>query len=161
MREQLTEDLLSAWIGLTGILKNNRITKAISYNEAIVLWLAYRAYRADGVGKVAIGAIVKETGMLKSIVNRTVEVLLQKGYLIRERGEDDRRTVTVRFVGEKVEEFLSVHRDSVSLAERIIEVIGEEDAEAFIGIYRKIRAAGITLRDGNRQIICKGVSINE
>ena len=73
--------------------------------------------------------------------------MLQKGYLIRERGEDDRRTVTVRFVGEKVEEFLSVHRDSVSLAERIIEVIGEEDAEAFIGIYRKIRAAGITLRD--------------
>ena len=36
----LEEQLISAWVRLTGILKNTRITTGMVYNEAIVMRVA-------------------------------------------------------------------------------------------------------------------------
>ena len=135
----LDEQLISAWVRLTGILKNTRITKGMVYNEAIVMLVAYNRYREDGEGLMSFKEIVGETRMLKSLVNRTIDSLVAKGYLARCEGKD-KRTTFVRILPENIAGFLEVHEHSLTLARSMAELIGEEDAEAFVRIADKIAA---------------------
>ena len=130
------ERLLRAWVKLSGMVKNNRITKELPYNEAIVLLLL-----ADGAGAVSLQEIIRETGMLKSQVNRTVNSLEAKGLLVRCPGETDKRTQVVRCVEEQMETFRQVHQSSMGVAKEIMEIIGEEDTDAFIRIVQKLADA--------------------
>lgn len=141
-KEKLPEELVSAWIGLNGLLKDSRVTREMTYNEAVVMKLVYDQYRADGVGRTAVKTIVQRTNMLKSLVNRTVNALCQKGYLVKERGEEDARSLFVRPVEERLGDFLRVHETSLDLARQIIRVIGQRDAEAFVRICGKFLDAG-------------------
>lgn len=145
----LLERLLGAWIGINGMLKNSRITRDLTYNEAVIMKLVYDQYQADGVGYTAVSRLVRETNMLKSLVNRTVNALCAKGYLIRERDGVDARSVLVRPVEERLPDFLSVHRRSLDLARQIVDVIGPKDAEAFVRMYEKLAAAGLRLYSQN------------
>ncbi len=137
--------LLNAWVKLSGILKNSRITKGLAYNEAIVMLLLYKRYCQDGIGMISIQDIIRETQMLKSLVNRTVNALESKGLLERCRGEKDRRTLSVKCVEDKLDVFLEVHNSSLEVANNILRIIGEEDADNFIRIVEKIESSGYKL----------------
>lgn len=139
MEHPLEEEIITAWVRLTGLLKNTRITKGMVYNEAIVMLFAYNRYREDGVGIISFKEIVSETRMLKSLVNRTIDSLVNKGCLARCEGRD-KRTTFVRILPENIGEYLKVHEQSLSLASHMIGVIGREDAEAFVRIVNKILA---------------------
>lgn len=141
----LRERLLDAWIKLNGRLKDSRMTRELTYNEAVVMRLAFNQYQTDGVGRVAVRRILKETGMLKSLVNRTVDALCAQGFLVKERDEDDRRSLYVRPVPGKLSAFLSVHNHSLQIADQIIQIIGEADAAAFVRCCDKLSAADIHL----------------
>lgn len=137
MKRDLDEELISAWVQLTGILKNTRITKGLVYNEAIIMLAAYRRYREDGDGLISFKELVRETHMLKSLVNRTIDSLVKKNMLVRCEGKD-KRTTFVRLIPENLEAYLTVHEESLTLAHNVRELIGDEDAEAFIRIAQKI-----------------------
>lgn len=137
--QSLEEQLITAWVRLTGILKNTRITQGMVYNEAIVMLVAYNRYRENGDGLVSFKELVAETRMLKSLVNRTIDALVAKGFLLRSEGKD-KRTTFVRVVPENLQKYLEVHAHSLSLARELAEVIGEEDAHAFVRIAEKIAA---------------------
>lgn len=138
--DELNENMIVGWVQLTGALKNTRITQGMMYNEAIVMLVAYNRYRQDGEGLVSFKELVARTKMLKSLVNRTISSLEQKGLLERCEGKD-KRTTFVRPVKEKLDAFLAVHNRSLALAQAIVDLIGEEDAQAFIRIAEKITAA--------------------
>lgn len=139
--ENLSEELIYSWVKLTGIIKNNRITKGLMYNEAIVMMLVYNKYRKDGTGFISFKELLKETNMLKSLLNRTINNLISRGLIEKVTGETDKRTVYIKFVPEKIDVFLSVHGESMALASDIIKVIGEEDAKALIRISEKLGKA--------------------
>ncbi len=146
MKEEVgSDELILAWVRLSGLLKNTRITKGLLYNEAIVMLLLYNRHREDGRGTVSMKEIVQRTGMLKSLVNRTVNSLTEKGLLERCTGEGDRRIQYVKCVEEKLPVFLEVHSASLALSDRIRSIIGEEDAAAFIRIVKKLDDNGFTL----------------
>ena len=138
---ELDEALIDAWVRLTGVLKNTRITQGMIYNEAIVMNIAYNHYRKDPEGLVSFKEIVAETKMLKSLVNRTIGSLVEKGYLERYDGTEDKRTTYVRVVKENLGEFLAVHNRSLALAHGIAELVGKKDAEAFVRVARIVAAA--------------------
>ena len=139
-QEGLQERMLTAWIGLNGMLKDSRMTHGLTYNEAIVMKLVYDRYKADGVGRTAVRHIVRETRMLKSQVNRTVDSLCVQGFLRKERDAADARNLFVLPCPERVEDFLAVHRRSLQMVQRVIDVIGQEDAQIFVRIYEKLDA---------------------
>lgn len=143
MREnnELKEQVLRAWVGLTGVIKNNRMTTGLTYNEAIVLMYAYQRFCEDGVGEIAVKEIIEKTRMLKSLINRTVDSLVEQGYLAKARGDADGRTVFVRIAKERLSDFMEVHNHSLSIVERVVSIIGEEDAKAFVRIYEKLAVA--------------------
>ena len=142
-----SEQLIKAWVTLSGIIKNCRITKGLMYNEAIVMMLLYHRYKKDGKGIVSIKEITSETKMLKSLVNRTVNSLEKKGFLERCNVEDsaDKRMVYVKCVEDKLDKYLIIHNGSLDIAKIIMETIGPEDTEAFIRIADKIEKSGYTL----------------
>ncbi len=134
----LEERIITAWVKLTGILKNTRITQDMIYNEAIVMNIVYNRYLEDGEGLVSFKEIVKRTQMLKSLVNRTIDSLVKQEYLEKTDGAD-KRTTFVR--AKNLDGYMREHEKTLALVRGIIETIGEEDAEAFIRIADKIADA--------------------
>lgn len=143
--EQQKLRLLQAWVRLSATLKSSRITKGLQYNESIVMLLLYERYTADGVGMVSMKEIASETKMLKSLVNRTINSLEEKGLVARCDSGSDKRVIYVRCIHEKLDTFMEVHNSSLEIAQKIISIIGPEDADAFIRIVDKITGAGYTL----------------
>ena len=137
--------LLKAWVKLSSILKNSRITKGLMYNEATIMLLLYDRYLQDGMGMISIKEITAETKMLKSLVNRTINSLEKKGLLERCEGNGDKRVIYVKCIQEKLPVFLEVHNSSLRLAQGIIGIIGPEDAETFIRIVQKLENSGYHL----------------
>ncbi len=142
---QNAEGLLLAWVKLNSILKNSRITKGLMYNEAVVMLCLYRRFKEDGEGLVSVKELLAHTGMLKSLLNRTINSLEEKGLLEKARGANDRRTLFVKCVKEKLDVFTNVHASSLEVAENIIDIIGEEDTVQFIKIVEKIMSSGYSL----------------
>ncbi len=150
-QNEKSEALLLAWVKLTSIVKNSRITKGLMYNEAVVMLCLYRRFKEDGDGIVSVKELLKSTGMLKSLLNRTINSLEEKGLLEKVKGTSDRRTLFVKCVKEKLDVFIKVHSSSLEVAEKIMSIIGEEDTERFIGIVEKIEASGYSLPDGQEE----------
>lgn len=142
MENNLQNNLILSWVKLSGIIKNNRITTGLKYNEAIVMLILYSRYLKDGVGLTSVQDIIKQTGMLKSLVNRTIGNLEQKGLIEYSVGTSDRRTRFVKFVKEKLDVFLAVHNSSLGVSQSIIDIIGEDDAQTFIKIVEKLSDVG-------------------
>lgn len=102
----------------------------------------YSRYLQDGEGFTSVQDIIKETGMLKSQVNRTLSELQKRGLIIEMQGTHDRRTKFVKCVKEKLDVFLTVHNSSAGVAQNIINIIGEDETQTFIKIVEKLSAAG-------------------
>ncbi len=134
----LEENIIAAWVRLTGVLKNTRLTDGLQYNEAIIMNIIYRKFREDGKGVVSFKDIVTETSMLKSLVNRTIDSLVRRGLLERLEGKVDRRTTFVRPVEENLPAYLEVHERTLEMVHHIVEIIGTDDAEAFVRLSNKI-----------------------
>lgn len=139
------EKLISAWVKLTSVLKNTRITKELPYNEAIIMMLLYGRYKKDPQGAVSVKEIIEETKMLKSLANRTINSLEKKGLLTRCVLSGDKRIAYVRCSEENLDAYLKVHNESLGHAQNIIDIIGEEDTETFLKIVKKIEMAGYSL----------------
>ena len=137
----LEEAVLRGWVGLNGMLKDSQMTKNLTYNEAVVMLLTYERYREDGVGAISVQELLKGTGLLKSLMNRTLNALWEKGYLSRERRG---RMLYVKVRPERLDDFLTVHQQSLSMVRRIIDIIGPEDAVHFVRICSKLRAADLS-----------------
>lgn len=138
---RLENELISSWVRLSGILKNNRMTKDLKYNQSIIMLSIYKRYIVDGVGLTSVKDIINETGMLKSLVNRTLGELEKRGLIKFVAGRQDRRTKFVVCVKERLDVFLTVHNNSRMAANNIIEIIGQADAEAFVRIADKLSNA--------------------
>ncbi len=134
-------DLIQAWVQLSCILRNSRFTKALPYNEAIVMLQLYQA----GDRPITIKQITEQTHMLKSQVNRTINSLEEKGLLERCEPEGDRRLGHVRMRNDHLALFLQVHNESLQIAKEIGTIIGPEDTENFIRISNKLAQSGYHL----------------
>lgn len=132
------ELLLESWIKLTCLIKNSRMTKDLSYNEALIMFFLYKQHEKDPTQAVAVKDLLKNTGMIKSLLNRTLNTLEKKELLKRIRNTEDKRALYVQCIPENLEQFLKVHRNSVSIAGKIIDLIGKKDSELFINIIHKL-----------------------
>ncbi len=133
----LNEDLLNAWVGMTSMFKNTRLTKELTYNEATVLLFAWNRYQA-GEPTISVKELLSKTKMQKSLLNRTLDMLEKKHLITKSRSDDDARLVMVALQPDHLDVFQAVHERSLEIIDWVITVIGEEDAESFIRIYSKL-----------------------
>ena len=112
------------------------------YNESIIMLLAYRKYQTSEEKKISLKEIIQATNMQKSLVNRTVNALIDKNLLERVQSEGDKRIQYVRCVKENIETFLMVHKESLQIVSEIVSIIGEKDTDTFISIVNKLKMSG-------------------
>lgn len=130
-----SEEVITAWISLTSIIKNNRIMKEYGYNESITLNLVYQAYKKGE--DIYLQEIIRKTKMLKSLTNRTINRLIEKGFVYRKKDANSNRQM-ICFVPAKENDYLVMHKSTLNKVNKILEILGEKDALDFIRISQKI-----------------------
>ncbi len=134
----LNEDVLEAWVGMTARFKNSRLTQGLTYNESIVLFFAYQRYHSQNAA-ITQKELLTLTQMQKSLLNRTLSSLEEKGLISKRKSESDARIVEIIVNEDAVSAFTEVHLSSLRLIDHIIDIIGEEDARAFVRIYETLK----------------------
>lgn len=129
----MKEELIRNWIELTAIIKNNRIIKSISYNEAVILNYAYEAFLQEK--GLYMQEILKKTKMLKSLCNRTLNQLIEKKFLSKSIVKNQ---VVVYFNKDKVEDYIKIHQETFSSLQPVFEVLDTKDQKDFIRISEKL-----------------------
>ena len=102
----IEEEIISSWIYLTSIIKNCRITTEFSYNESVILNLAYKKYLFDAKGLLPVKEIIKETFMLKSLVNRTIDALESKKMIIKEKNIKEKRELNIKIKPNNIDKYI-------------------------------------------------------
>ncbi len=125
----LNEELLHAWLRVSTSIVNSRIVSELSYNETLVCNALYRNRLEQGEKPLTATDLCGMTNMLKSQMNRTLNLLEVKGLITRERSTEDKRQVFVRFEPEKADAYQAQHARILKLLDGIIEELGVEQAE--------------------------------
>jgi DNA-binding MarR family transcriptional regulator len=127
--EQLNETLLKAWMKLSSSVINPRVVAELSYKESQVCHILYHNYLKDPASRLTATDLCLQTKMLKSQMNRTLNLLEEKGIIVRERNSRDKRQVYVTMNWEGADKYRVQHERILKLVDGIIERLGKEQAE--------------------------------
>ena len=135
--EKLNEKLLDSWLRLSTSVINSRIVSVLPYNEALVCNVLYKNMLANGNPLTATD-LCDKTNMLKSQMNRTLNLLEEKGMIFRERSQSDKRCVYVVFNNEKVDVYNKMHDNILHFIDLIITELGANDTESASAVMTRI-----------------------
>ena len=128
----LNEELLHAWLRVSTSIVNSRIVSELSYNETLVCNALYRNLLELGDKPLTATDLCGMTNMLKSQMNRTLNLLEVKGLITRQRSIEDKRQVFVMFNSDKADVYQAQHVRILKLLDGIIGELGEEKAEEIV-----------------------------
>lgn len=124
------EKLLSAWLKLTASLWNERMVMTMSFNEAFVLsLLSSNSKENPRCPMLTATALCEGTGLLKSQMNRTLNILEDKGYITRHKSSNDKRVVFVTLTPTGRAAYLKEHEHILDVVDNIATHIGSERTE--------------------------------
>ena len=90
----MNEKILTAWLNMTTVINNDKITVELPFNEAMICRYLY-LYRN---GNVIASQLCEWMNMQKSQMNRTLTNMENKNLIRRIRNEEDRRQIFVVFM---------------------------------------------------------------
>lgn len=137
--ENEIEELINAWIRLSVSLRNDKITKNLTFNEAIVCNFIFN-YEKLHNKPMQIKELCEKASMTKPLMNRVLNDLEIKGMVIREKNTKDMRNVYVRLKSDQVVRYKSEHLNSMRVAKNVADLIGE-DIHKVISIFNKVADA--------------------
>lgn len=138
--EDLNEELLDAWLKLSMVVSNRRLTESLPYNEALVCHILYMQEK-EGKELLTATDLCNETRMLKSLMNATLNSLERKGMTQRIRSTSDRRQVFVKLKDERKDIYLKEHERILKLVDEIICSVGEEEIKKIIPVLYAIMSS--------------------
>lgn len=141
------EEVLNAWLRLSNTICNERIVTQLPYNEALVCNILYNQ-RIDEPNKYLTATdLCEKTRLIKSLMNRTLNNLEKKGLIIKQRSEEDRRSVFVMFNEKNISQYEKGHNEVLYVVDRIIEKIdekiGSEKTKEVVNILNTISDAAL------------------
>ena len=125
----LNEELLHAWLRVSTSIVNSRIVSELSYNETLVCNALYRNMMEQGEKPLTATDLCGKTNMLKSQMNRTLNLLEVKGLIARQRSTEDKRQVFVMFKKDRADAYEEQHARILKLLDGIINELGAEKTD--------------------------------
>lgn len=135
---QLSETLLSSWLKLSTSIHHSRIVSALSYNESLICSVLARHMASEQKKPLTATDLCRETKMLKSQMNRTLNQLEEKLMIRRERSTSDKRQVHILLNPEQVNAFQKQHQEILASVAHIVDELGEKEAEQAAVLFDKI-----------------------
>lgn len=126
------EELLNAWLKVSTCIVNSRVVSELPYNEALVCNLLYQNYYEDNSCPLTATDLCVKTNMMKSQMNRTLNLLENKNIIERKRSDKDRRQVLIFFKPEQANPYNIQHQRILQLLDKIIEQLGENKTKDVI-----------------------------
>ena len=145
------ESLLSAWLRLCTSVINTRIVSEMSYNESLICGILYK-HSQSGQSMTAT-ELCQATCILKSQMNRTLNLLEDKGMIRRERSTTDKRQIAITFNMEHAQQYEKQHREILTIIDQIIEQLGTEETLHAISLFHRIAdiAQSIHINERNKK----------
>lgn len=145
--KSFNEELLSAWLRLSNTICNERIVTHLPYNEALVCNILYNQRMDHPDEYLTATDLCEKTRLIKSLMNRTLNSLEKKGFIVKQRSEGDRRNVYVKFNEEKISTYEKGHNEVLQVVDRIAknieDRIGEEKTKELVKIFHAISDATV------------------
>lgn len=140
-KDQLAEELLAAWLGLSASVVNSRVVSALTYHESVIAGILRRS-------PATATELCRRTRISKSQMNRILSSLEGRGLVCRTRSEADRRLVEVSVTPELVSIYDQQHKQVIAVAQSIIDRVGEPRAREATRLFGELaRAADKTLAE--------------
>lgn len=136
--ENMNENLLSAWLRLSTSVVNSRVVSDLSYNESLVCNILYTEHKQNAKKLLTATDLCNATKMLKSQMNRTLNLLETKNIITRVRSSNDKRQVFVQFNFDAADLYLNQHQKILSLIDTVIAKLGQEKSEEALQLFRSI-----------------------
>ena len=137
-RYHLNETLLSSWLKLSTSINNSRIVSALSYNESLICNVLVQHMASGEKKPLTATDLCRETKMLKSQMNRTLNQLEEKLMITRERSKDDKRQVHILLNQEQANAFQKQHQEILNSIGYIVDELGTEEATEAAVLFNKI-----------------------
>ncbi len=126
--DNLNEQLLNVWLRLSTDVSNDRLVKNMPFNEALICNILAQ----EGPGRMTATNLCEKTKMLKSQMNRTLNSMEDKGLIVRQRSESDRRQVYISLSPEHCSVFEEEHKKNLRIAGAILDRYGRDRAKDLI-----------------------------
>ena len=136
--ENLNESLLNAWLRISTSVVNSRVVSELPYNESLVCNVLLRNSTDEKSKPMTATELCEKTNMLKSQMNRTLNLLEDKGIILRERSSTDKRQVLVTLVSNKDSAYERQHTQILQLLDKIIEELGIEKTYELINSLNNV-----------------------
>lgn len=128
------EELLNAWLRLSVGVNNGRLASDMPYNESLICNILYCNILTHPQEQMTATDLCRETRMLKSQMNRTLNSMEKKKLIVRERSQKDKRQVYIRLDMTQLEPYQAQHQKILEIVDSIIEKIGADAADEAIRI---------------------------
>lgn len=130
----MNEELLEAWLRLSTALCNERIVSEMPYNEALICNILYRHKLRKNDRELTATDLCRQTKMLKSQMNRTLQNMEEKNIIIKRRSDSDKRQVFISLNPES-EAFQNQHNKSLELIDIFAQKAGPEKSMETIKLF--------------------------
>ncbi len=134
--EQLSEELLTAWLRLSGAINNQRLVTGMPFNEALVCGLLLRAQREGKT--INPRDLCQQTGILKSQMNAILLSLEQRGALARRQSSRDRRQVELTLLPEGAALYEASHSRVMALVDSLVAAMGADAVRQLIPLLHQV-----------------------
>ncbi len=136
--QNINEKVLNAWLKLSTAICNERIVSELPYNESLVCGILHENAVDHPEKKITATDLCEKTNMQKSLMNRTLNSLEEKGLIFRKRSEKDKRQVFVSMNMENAEVYERQHKNILRVVDEIVEKVGKEKADEIVSLFTLI-----------------------
>ena len=138
MHTESCENLLTAWLKLSAVVRNERMVKYLSFREVFILNILAHNEKDDFITATDI---IEKTGMLKSQVNKVLTDLEEEGYITREKDSVDKRRIRLAITKRGEEIYQKEHEGILTILNKVCDELGEKRIDTFVGeIYSIVDA---------------------
>lgn len=132
------EVLLGAWLRLSTSINNSRLVSDMTYRESLVCNILYRNHILCPDRLLTATDLCKETKVLKSQMNRTINQLEAKNIVTRQRSHLDKRKVYIRPNMDQSSAYHKQHEKILELLDNVMKRLGEQGTEDAICLLNTI-----------------------
>lgn len=134
---ELSEDLLEGWLKMSMSIWNERLVKAMTFNESMVCNLLYKRYKTDGAPLTAT-YLCEKLQIRKPQMNVILNRLEKDGMIARSRSQTDKRNVDIVLTEKGVPVYEKAHEEILRLPNALIERLGEEKSRRFAEMMHEV-----------------------
>lgn len=136
--QNINEQILNAWLKLSTTICNERIVSDLPFNESYICGILHHNATEHPEKKMTATELCEETNMQKSLMNRTLNSMEEKGLISRKRSEKDKRQVFVSLNIENAGIYERQHKKILDFVDTVLEKVGKEKAEEIIQLFTLI-----------------------